>query len=235
MAGLGTGIGGLLVFLVRKVSPRFVDCSLGFAAGVMLAATFFSLLVPSIEIGGIWRTTAGILLGTIFFTLAEKATPHLHRVTGQKGPTTQLSKLWLFIFAIAIHNFPEGIAVGVGFAGGDMKAGLVLSIGILLQNVPEGLAVALPLLKESSTKRKAFLIALLTGLVEPVGGIMAVSITSVAIFLLPYGLSFAAGAMLFVISEEIIPETHSRGYAREATLGLIGGFILMMILESLIG
>ena len=126
-------------------------------------------------------------------------------------------------------------AVGVGFASGDMKAGLVLSVGILLQNIPEGLAVALPLLKEGSTKRKAFLIALLTGLVEPIGGIMAVSITSFAIFILPYGLSFAAGAMLFVISEEIIPETHSRGYAREATLGLVGGFILMMILENLVG
>jgi ZIP family zinc transporter len=235
VAGLGTGVGGMFVFLVRKVSARFMDCSLGFAAGVMLAATFFSLLVPSIEIGGIWRTTAGILLGTVFFTLAEKATPHMHRVTGKKGPAIQLSKLWLFIFAIAIHNFPEGIAGGVGFASGDLKAGLVLSVGILLQNVPEGLAVALALLKENSTRSKAFLIALLTGLVEPVGGIMAISVTSVATFILPYGLSFAAGAMLFVISEEIIPETHSRGYAREATLGLIGGFILMMILESVVG
>jgi ZIP family zinc transporter len=235
LAGLGTGVGGMLVFLVRKVSPKFVDCSLGFAAGVMLAATFFSLLVPSIEIGGIWRTTVGILLGTIFLALAEKATPHIHRVTGKKGPPTQLSKLWLFIFAIAIHNFPEGVAVGVGFASGDMKAGLVLSMGILLQNVPEGLAVALPLLKENSTRLKAFMIALLTGLVEPVGGIMAIFITSIATFVLPYGLSFAAGAMLFVISEEIIPETHSRGYAREATLGLISGFILMMILDNLFG
>jgi ZIP family zinc transporter len=235
LAGLGTGVGGMLVFFVRKVSPRFIDCSLGFAAGVMLAATFFSLLLPSLEIGGIWRTAAGILSGTIFFSLAEQATPHMHRVTGRKGPDTQFNKLWLFIFAIAIHNFPEGIAVGVGFASGDMKAGLVLSLGILLQNVPEGLAVALPLLKEHSTRSKACLIALLTGLVEPIGGILAISITSVATFILPYGLSFAAGAMIFVVSDEIIPETHSRGYAREATLGLIGGFILMMILDNVIG
>lgn len=232
IAGLATGVGALLVFFVRKVSDRFLDISLGFAAGVMLAATSFSLIVPAIEIGGVWKTVVGIILGTLFLIYAERFTPHLHRVTGIKGPSTHLSRLWLFILAITIHNFPEGMAVGVGFGGGDIKAGTVLAIGIGLQNIPEGLAVALPLLREKSARAKAFLIALLTGLVEPIGGLLGASIVSMGKFLLPYGLAFAAGAMLFVISEEIIPETHSRGNDREATIGVIVGFIVMMVLDN---
>jgi ZIP family zinc transporter len=235
LAGLATGVGALLVFLVRRVSDIFLDASLGFAAGVMLAATSFSLLVPAIEIGGIGQTVIGIILGTVFLIYVEKFTPHLHQLAGIKGPSTQLNKLWLFILAITIHNFPEGMAVGVGFGGGDISAGTTLAIGIGLQNIPEGLAVALPLLREKSTRRKAFLIALLTGLVEPVGGVLGVSIVSTGEFLLPYGLAFAAGAMLFVISEEIIPETHSRGNDREATIGVIVGFIIMMVLDNVFG
>ena len=233
LAGLATGIGALLVFFVRRVSDRFFDASLGFAAGVMLAATSFSLIVPAIEVGGIWKTVIGIIIGAVFLVYAEKLTPHMHFVTGLKGPSTQLSKLWLFILAITIHNFPEGMAVGVSFGGGDIKAGTTLAIGIGLQNMPEGLAVALALLREKSTRRKAFLIALLTGLVEPVGGFLGISIVTVGKFVLPYGLSFAAGAMLFVIIEEIIPETHSRGNDREATIGVIIGFIIMMVLDNI--
>lgn len=233
LAGLATGIGALLIFFVHDVTDTFLDTSLGFAAGVMLAATSFSLIVPAIEIGGIWKTVAGIILGTVFIIYAEKFTPHWHLVMGDKGPSTHLSKLWLFILAITIHNFPEGIAVGVGFGSGDMRSGVILAIGIGLQNIPEGLAVAFPLLREKSTRWKAFLIALLTGLVEPIGGFLASSLISLGQFLLPYGLAFAAGAMLFVISEEIIPETHSRGNDREATIGLIMGFIIMMILDTI--
>jgi len=232
IAGLATGVGALLVFFIRNVSDRFLDASLGFSAGVMLAATCFSLLVPAIEIGGIWKTVIGIILGTVFLIYAERLTPHMHQITGIKGPSTHLNKLWLFILAITIHNFPEGMAVGVGFGGGDMRAGTTLAIGIGLQNMPEGLAVALPLLREKSTRWKAFLIALLTGLVEPVGGFLGISVVSIGKFLLPYGLSFAAGAMLFVLSEEIIPETHSRGNDREATIGVIVGFIIMMVLDT---
>ncbi|MFP3867944.1 MAG: ZIP family metal transporter [Desulfobacteraceae bacterium] len=233
MAGLATGAGALLVFFVRQVSDRFLDASLGFAAGVMLAATSFSLIVPAIEIGGIWKTVIGIVAGTLFIMVTERFTPHMHFVTGAKGPSTQLDKLWLFILAITIHNFPEGMAVGVGFGSGDIKAGTTLAIGIGLQNMPEGLAVAFPLLREKVTRTRAFLIALLTGLVEPVGGLLAISVVSLGKFLLPYGLAFAAGAMLFVISEEIIPETHSRGNDREATIGVITGFIIMMVLDNL--
>jgi zinc transporter, ZIP family len=234
-AGLATGIGALLIFFVRKVSDKFLDASLGFAAGVMLAATSFSLIVPAIEIGGIWKTAVGIAIGTLFLVYAEKLIPHLHRVTGKKGPPAHLSRLWLFILAITIHNFPEGMAVGVGFGDGDIKRGTILAIGIGLQNIPEGLAVALPLLREKSTRVKAFLVALLTGLVEPIGGFLGISIVSFGKFILPYGLAFAAGAMLFVISEEIIPETHSRGNDRQATIGIIVGFIIMMVLDNLFG
>jgi len=235
IAGLATGMGALLVFFIKRVSDRFLDASLGFAAGIMLAATTFSLIIPAIEIGGICKTVIGIVLGTLFLIYAERFTPHMHRVAGIKGPSTALSKLWLFVLAIAIHNFPEGMAVGVGFGSGNIRTGTILAIGIGLQNMPEGLAVAIPLLREKTTRLKAFLIALFTGLVEPIGGFWGISIVSVGKFLLPYGLAFAAGAMLFVISEEIIPETHSRGNDREATIGIIVGFIIMMVLDNVFG
>lgn len=193
------------------------------------------MIVPAIKIGGILETVVGIVLGTLFLIYTEKFTPHLHRVSGMKGPPTHLSKVGLFILAMTIHNFPEGMAVGVGFGKGDIGAGITLAIGIGLQNMPEGLVVAFPLLREESTRGKAFLVALVTGLVEPIGGIIGVSVVSVGSFLLPYGLAFAAGAMLFVISEEIIPETHSRGNDRIATIGIIIGFIVMMVLDNIFG
>lgn len=233
LAGLATGIGGLLVFFVNRVSDKFLDLSLGFAAGIMLSATFFSLILPAIQIGGISKVILGIILGTLFLIYSEKFTPHMHYVMGIKGPSTNLSKLWLFILAITIHNFPEGLAVGVGFGTGDIKSGIVLSLGIGLQNIPEGLAVAFALLREKSSKLKAFIVALLTGLVEPIGGFLGAAVVSIGKFLLPYSLAFAAGAMLFVIGEEIIPETHSRGNARQATIGLILGFIIMMVLDNM--
>jgi ZIP family zinc transporter len=231
-AGLATGLGAVLIFCVRRVSDAFLDASLGFAAGVMLAATSFSLLMPALQLGGIWQTVAGMAAGTVFLVYAERFVPLMHEVAGVKGPYTSLRRLWLFIFAIAIHNFPEGMAVGVSFGGGDAKAGSKLALGIGLQNIPEGLAVAFPLLREKSTRLRAFVIALCTGLVEPVGGFLGISIVSLGSFLLPYGLAFAAGAMLFVISEEIIPETHARGNDRKATIGVIMGFIIMMILDT---
>ncbi len=146
LAGLATGVGGGLVFFIRRVSDKILDASLGFAAGVMLAASAFSLIVPALEIGGVWRVVFGIAMGALFLVYAERFTPHIHRIAGTRGPSTHLSRLWLFILAITLHNFPEGLAVGVGFGEGDIKTGSVLAIGIGLQNVPEGLAVALPLL-----------------------------------------------------------------------------------------
>jgi len=233
VAGSATIIGAASVFFVHRVSDKFLDAAMGFAGGVMLAATFFGLITPAIKIGGIWKTGAGILLGAAFLILMEKITPHIHRVTGIKGPPTHLGKLSLFILAITIHNFPEGLAVGVGFAGGNIAAGIVLAIGIGIQNIVEGLAVALSIFRDRNIVIKAFLIASFTCIVEPIGGFIGISVVSLSKALIPYGLAFAAGAMLFVTAEEIIPETHSRGNPREATVGLILGFVVMMILESI--
>jgi ZIP family zinc transporter len=233
IAGSATIVGASSVFFMRKVSDKFLDASMGFAAGVMLAATFFGLISPAIRIGGIWKTAWGILLGTLFLIFMERVVPHVHRVAGVKGLPSHLSKISLFILAMTIHNFPEGLSVGVGFAQGNIAAGIILATGIGMQNIIEGLATAVSLLRNKSKMLRAFLIASFTCVVEPIGGFLGISIVSLGKFLVPYGLAFAAGAMLFVTSGEIIPETHSRGNAREATIGLILGFIVMMLLEHI--
>ncbi len=236
LAGLATGIGTLPVLITRNISDKMMDAMLGFAAGIMLAATSFSLIVPAIEIGGVWITVAGMAVGALFLDRIDKWVPHYHFFGGgPEGPSSTLRKAWLFVFAITIHNFPEGLAVGVGFGGGDIAAGTALAIGIGLQNIPEGLAVALPLLREKYSKPKAMLIGTLSGLVEPIGGVIGAAAVTIAKPILPFGLAFAAGAMLFVISDEIIPETHSRGFERTATFGVIIGFLVMMILDNLFG
>jgi len=235
VAGCATGAGAVPILFTRRVSQRLLDGMLGFAAGVMLAATSFSLIVPAIDLGGVWITVVGIAAGALFLDQIHRLTPHLHAVLGREGPSSALSKVWLFVLAITLHNFPEGLAVGVGFGSGDVPAGTTLAIGIGLQNMPEGLAVALALLREDYSKGKALLIALLSGLVEPVGGLIGVSAVTVARPFLPFGLAFAAGAMLFVISDEIIPETHRGGFERVATFGVIVGFIVMMTLDNLFG
>jgi ZIP family zinc transporter len=242
LAGLGTGAGALPALFLKRVSDRALDAMLGAAAGVMLAATSFSLIIPAIEYGdaywgggGVIATVIGIAVGAVFLDRIDKLIPHQHFFKGAEGPSSSLKKTWLFIFAITIHNFPEGMAVGVGFGSGDVAAGTALAIGIGLQNAPEGLAVALPLLREKYSRLSAFLIATLTGLVEPVGGFLGVSLVVIFKPILPLALAFAAGAMLFVISDEIIPETHSRGNERIATFGVIIGFIIMTALDNLLG
>lgn len=235
LAGCATGVGALPILFTARVSQRLLDGMLGFAAGVMLAATSFSLIVPAIELGGVWITVAGVAMGAVFLDQIHRLTPHLHLVLGREGPSSALSRVWLFVLAITLHNFPEGAAVGVGFGAGDISAGTALAIGIGLQNMPEGLAVALALLREHYPRGRALLIALLSGLVEPIGGLLGVSAVTVARPILPFGLAFAAGAMLFVISDEIIPETHRRGFERVATFGVVIGFIVMMTLDNLFG
>ncbi len=240
--GLATGVGALPVLVSRRVPERLLDAMLGFAAGVMLAATAFSLLLPAMEEGsrlwGFWGIAvvlAGLLLGAIFLSLLDRVIPHLHFIAGPEGPLSRLRRIWLFILAITLHNFPEGLAVGVGFGSGRMDEALVLAIAIGLQNMPEGLAVALPLLREGYSRRQALALATLSGLAEPLAGALGVLAVQPARFLLPPALSFAAGAMLFVVSDEIIPETHRRGYQREGTFGVIIGFMVMMFLDNAIG
>ena len=235
VAGLATGFGALPVLFTKRVSDKLLDVMLGFAAGVMLAATSFSLLVPSIDLGGPWVAVLGLLLGAVVLHLIDRFIPHFSPAFGVEGPPSRLSRIWLFVLAITIHNFPEGLAVGVSFGSGDVAAGLVIATAIGLQNMPEGLAVALPLLREGYTRRKALGYGTLTGLVEPLGGLLGAAIVVISKPLLPWGLAFAAGAMLFVIADEMIPESHRKGYEREATFGLIAGFVIMMLLDVIFG
>lgn len=232
-AGLATGAGALPVLFARKVSDRSLDVMLGFSAGVMLAATSFSLIMPAIDLSGPWIVVFGIILGAFVLHLIDRFVPHFHPALGAEGPPSKLSKVWLFVVAITIHNFPEGLAVGVSFGIGDIASGFVIATAIGLQNMPEGLAVALPLLREGYSRRKSLWYATLTGLVEPLGGLLGVALVSIFHPILPWGLSFAAGAMLFIVSDEIIPESHRKGFEREATFGLIAGFVIMMLLDSL--
>jgi zinc transporter, ZIP family len=251
-AGLATGVGSVPIFITRNIPRRILDALLGAAAGVMLAATSFSLIVPAIEkagggVEGAALTVMGVLLGGLFIDLIDKLFPDsnllsnaVDDVEDKKTFLTRLSptmkKVWLFTIAITVHNFPEGLAVGVGFGDGDISNGLSIAIGIGLQNLPEGLAVALPLLREGYTRKKAFFIALCTGLVEPIGGILGVVLVQIARPILPLALSFAAGAMLFVISHEIIPESQNhQGNSKLATHTLLIGFVVMMFLDNVLG
>ncbi len=233
IAGLATGAGALPVLFVKKVSDRFLDVMLGFSAGVMLAATSFSLIIPALEMGGIVVSVLGLSLGAVTIHFIDRSIPHLHLISGLEGPPSKISRVWLFMMAMTIHNFPEGMAVGVSFGTGDVSTGMIVAIAIGLQNMPEGLAAALPLLREKYSRGRALWYASLTGLVEPIGGLLGVSLVSLSSSFLPWGLTFAAGAMLFIVSDEMIPESHRKEFAREATLGLILGFIVMMFLDTM--
>lgn len=242
LAGLATGAGALPALFFKNVPDKVLNTMLGGAAGVMLAATSFSLIIPGIEHGdqiwpgfGVYVVVSGMLFGAIVLDRIDKWLPHEHFVMGREGPSSSLKKIWLFVIAITIHNFPEGLAVGVGFGGGDVAAGTKLAIGIGLQNMPEGLAVAMPLLGLGYSRWRAVGIATVTGLVEPVGGFLGVAAVTLFHPILPFGLAFAAGAMLFVISDEIIPETHSKGKSRLATFGVMVGFVIMMAMDNLLG
>ncbi len=246
LAGLATALGALPALFFKDISNNLFNSMLGGAAGVMLAATAFSLLVPGMAYGnviwpakGIYIVSAGMLIGALFLHYADRQLPHVHFDAVSDLHKTSLNKIWLFIIAITIHNFPEGMSVGVSFGTGEMKTGIVLAIAIALQNIPEGLAVALPLVGLGYNKWHAVAIATITGLVEPVGGLLGITMVTVFQPILPIAMGFAAGAMLFVISEEIIPESHansgSGGRSRYATFALMIGFIIMMILDNMLG
>ncbi|SFR53329.1 zinc transporter, ZIP family [Marinobacter daqiaonensis] len=246
LAGMGTGLGALGVFLVRRLPGWLEDALLSGAAGVMLAASFFSLLLPGIHYGEAltghtWSAAliviAGLLMGAGTLFYLHQRLPHEHfGQQGREGPdAAHIRRIWLFIIAIALHNFPEGMAVGVGFAGENVGNGVALAIGIGLQNIPEGLAVAVSLLAIHNTRTQAFLVAFLTGLVEPIGGLFGSGMVWLAEPLMPWTLGFAAGAMLFIISSEIIPETHRYPNKTIATFSLLAGFVIMMFLDATLG
>ncbi|NLB50546.1 MAG: ZIP family metal transporter [Clostridiaceae bacterium] len=240
--GIMTGVGAIPALFARDVPRKWLDVMLGFAAGVMLAATCFSLILPSIEYGGngisaVLVTAAGIAVGAAMIDLIDYYAPHEHLINKHhEGVVTDsLKKIWLFVIAITIHNIPEGLAVGVAFGSANPTHGLPIAIGIGLQNMPEGLAVAFALMREKYSAKMAFFIALITGIIEPVMAFMGFGLVRLFKPALPFILALAAGAMLFVIVDEVIPETHSSGNERAASYAMTIGFIIMMVLDIALG
>ena len=245
LTALGVGgatiFGSVIGFLFKKISHRFSDIVLSFAAGIMLAAAVLGLVLPSLEYGGEYGlliTVAGIFTGALCLNLIDKLVPHLHKMVGtdiEPHGNTDLSKVLLFVTAIAIHNLPEGIAAGVGFGSGDTSQALVIAGGIALQNIPEGMVIIGPMLAAGVTPKKTLICALATGLVEVVGTLIGYFAVSIASVILPFALAFAGGTMLYVISDEMIPETHAHGNERGATYALLVGFCIMLVTDVLLG
>lgn len=239
--GGATVIGAIIGFGFRRISAKFSDIVLSFAAGVMLAAAVLGLILPSLEYGGrygVFITIAGIFSGAVCLNLIDKLVPHLHRLAGtdtEAHNNADLSRILLFVAAIAIHNFPEGIAAGVGFGAGNTSHALIIAGGIALQNIPEGMVIIGPMLSAGVAPRRTFVCAMLTGLVEVVGTLIGYFAVSIASAVLPFSLAFAGGTMLYVISDEMIPETHSHGNERGATYALLVGFCLMLVTDVLLG
>ena len=245
LTALGVGgatiLGAVLGFIFKKVSHKFSDIVLSFAAGVMLAAAVLGLILPSLEHGGDYSlliTVAGVFAGAVCLNLMDKLIPHMHRLAGvedEHHPDAKLGKVLLFVAAIAIHNLPEGIAAGVGFGTDNPTQALMIAGGIALQNIPEGMVVIGPMLAAGVKPRRTFVIAAATGLIEVVGTLIGYFAVSVSAAVLPFALAFAGGTMLYVISDEMIPETHAHGSQRGATYALLVGFCLMLVMDVLLG
>ena len=238
--GGATVIGALIGFAFKNISHKFSDIVLSFAAGVMLSAAVIGLILPSLEYGGkfgLLITVAGVFTGAIALNFIDKLVPHLHKLAGEDiedHRSTNLSKVLLFVSAIAIHNLPEGIAAGVGFGSGNAAQAMVIAGGIALQNIPEGMVIIGPMLAAGVKPRRTLIIAMMTGLVEVVGTLIGYFAVSVASAILPFALAFAGGTMLYVISDEMIPETHAHGCERGATYALLVGFCLMLAVDVLL-
>ena len=242
VAAFATAVGALPALFSRRIPERLVDGLLGFGAGVMLAACAFSLIVPGLEEAqsqghSQWEASlivgGGILLGSALLLLLDRYLPHEHFIKGVEGPDGyKLKRIWLFVFAVMLHNIPEGLAIGVAFVGSSANDAASLTTGIAIQDMPEGLVVSMALVGVGYRRRFAVLIGVLSGLTEPLAAVIGAILAGVSSQLLPWGLAFSAGAMLFVISHEIIPESHRKGHERHATSGLMLGFVLMMWLDT---
>ena len=246
----GTALGSACVFLMKdSIAPRLQKTLTGFAAGVMVAASVWSLLIPSIEMSGkdgllsVLPAIVGFLVGILFLLFLDCVVPHQHLDTNQsEGPKSHLSKTAKLVFAITLHNIPEGMAVGVALAGAmennsyiHMAGAIALSIGIAIQNFPEGAIVSMPLRSAGNSRKKSFWMGTLSGVVEPIGAILTILLASIVVPILPYLLAFAAGAMMYVVVEELIPETQEGEHSNLGTIGFAIGFLLMMTLDVLLG
>ncbi|MBO5934443.1 MAG: ZIP family metal transporter [Clostridia bacterium] len=238
--GSATIIGSVIGFIFKNISHKFSDIVLSFAAGVMLAAAVLGLILPSLEYGGkfnILITVAGIFAGALCLNLIDKLVPHLHRLAGNDNEShnnANLNKVLLFVTAIAIHNLPEGIAAGVGFGSNDTSQALIIAGGIALQNIPEGMVIIGPMLAAGVSPKRTFLCAMITGIVEVIGTLIGYFAVNIASAILPFALAFAGGTMLYVISDEMIPETHAHGSERGATYALLVGFCVMLVTDVLL-
>ncbi len=239
--GTATVFGTFLGFVFKNISHKFSDVVLSFAAGVMLSASILGLILPSLEYGGkfgIITTVAGIFAGTVCLNVIDKLVPHLHRLTGtntESMKSSQANKVLLFVIAIAIHNLPEGIAAGIGFGSGDISQALIIAGGIALQNIPEGMVIIGPMLSVGIKPSRTFLLASITGIIEVVGTLIGYFAVSISTAILPFALSFAGGTMLYIISDEMIPETHAHGSERAATYALLVGFCFMLVMDTIFG
>ena len=239
--GGATVFGSLMGFVFKDLSHRFSDIVLSFAAGVMLSAAVLGLILPSVEYGGRFGlviTVVGIFAGALCLNLIDKAVPHLHNLMGTDAEVhhnENLSKVLLFVTAIAIHNLPEGIAAGVSFGSDNLSQALMIAGGIALQNIPEGMVIIGPMLNAGVSPKKTFICAMITGLVEVAGTLIGYFAVSAASAILPFALAFAGGTMLYVVSDEMIPETHAHGSQRGATYALLVGFCVMLVSDVLLG
>ena len=244
-AGL-TALGALGVFFTRRLSVKAQDVMLGYGGGVMLAASVFSLIIPAMDaaqaIGytknaSVFLAATGIMLGGLFVLALNHLIPHQHflAMASDRHSAARTSRIWLFVMAVTIHNFPEGLAIGVSFGGEDFGKAVALATGIGIQDIPEGLVVALALRSLGYSPAKSAAAGILSGLVEPIGGVLGALATGVSATALPWALAGAGGAMLFVISHEVIPESHRQGHESQATLGLLAGFVTMMLLDVILG
>ncbi len=241
--GGATVLGAILGFVFKNISHKFSDLVLSFAAGVMMAAAVVGLVLPSLEYGGKWGivyAVSGIFCGAVCLNLFDRLVPHLHRLSGvdQEGHpqgTERLNKVLLFVTAIAIHNLPEGIAAGVSFGTGNTAEALTVAGGIALQNIPEGLVIIGPMLAAGISARRTFFCAAMTGVVEILGTLLGYFAVSLSETILPFALAFAGGTMLYVISDEMIPETHAHGGERGATYALLLGFCVMLTTDFFLG
>ena len=247
---LGTTLGAAMVFLMKnKINEKLEKALLGFASGVMVAASIWSLIIPSIDMATEQKIIAwlpasvGFILGILFLLILDNIIPHLHIKSKEpEGPKSKLGKSAMMVLAVTLHNIPEGMAVGVAIAGAvngnstiNMAGAIALSIGIAIQNFPEGAIISMPLKEEGNSKRKSFLYGTLSGIVEPIGGLITIILTSLVVPILPYLLSFAAGAMIYVVVEELIPSSQVGKHSNLGTLGFTIGFIIMMILDVALG
>lgn len=247
---LGTTLGSSMVYLMKnKMNPKLEKILLGFASGVMVAASIWSLLIPSIDMANeqnviSWLpATIGFILGIIFLLVLDNLIPHLHLKSKEpEGPKSKLKKTTMMVLAVTLHNIPEGMAVGVALAGAlsnnstiTMAGAIALAIGIAIQNFPEGAIISMPLKEEGNSKNKSFLYGMLSGIVEPIGGLITVILTTLVVPVLPYLLAFAAGAMIYVVVEELIPESQVGKHSNLGTIGFSVGFLIMMILDVALG